>query len=81
MIAIAPYLGVLAGVVCLWIYLRLSTVPVAPSGWRTAKVAQGDCPVEFCGGVTSMSANSGFSTLWKCEKCKAAYILSSIPGE
>lgn len=80
-LSLAPYLGVLAGVVCAWIYLKRSTMPVAASGWRSAKVAKGDCPREHCGGSTYLIAANSYQTLWRCEKCTATYMLSSIPGE
>lgn len=77
----APYVGVLLGVVCAWIYLKRSTMPVAVSSWRGAKVAEGHCPKEHCGGSCAMVGTDGSSTLWTCGECRSSYLLSSIPGE
>lgn len=81
MLALAPYLGVLAGVVACWIYLKRSTMPVAASGWRDLWVRGGDCPAEHCGGRTYMVSATSASTLWRCRECRETWLLSSIPGE
>lgn len=80
MISFAPYCGVLIGVVCAWIYLRRSVVPVAASGWRSSKIEAGDCPVEHCGGKTYEISAHDYQTLWRCVECKGTWLLSTISG-
>lgn len=81
MMGAAPYIGVLVGMVCCWLYLQRTIVPVSASGWRSTKVSAGDCPEEHCGGSTYMVAAEAHATMWRCEKCRKAWLLAAVPRD
>ena len=82
LLVFAPYAGVFFGVFCVWLYLRRSIAPELPRNKRqAARIANGDCPEDGCGGVTYLVAGERFSTLWRCIDCQQTWILAALPRE
>ncbi len=80
-LALAPYVGVLVGMIGAGVYLRRSIVPAMASGWRSSKIEAGECPEEHCGGSAYMVSQTSQATLFRCVECRQTWMLTVLPRE